>query len=153
MSKEYRLRWNPDTLEILNSRDYKEKCTGTTEFYDTFYQGAEFDTIGEMQKFIKKNNLIVNVDEGTEIDPFDSEWDKENKKANIRMFIDAINAMRLSIEQPEFVMFLKQRNIKLIVDENYGGTWAYLEEIEEEHKVFLEADRSQGGYNAKFEYK
>ena len=147
LTKEYRLIYSYDNI-IQNAENYKDKVTGTMEFYDTFFQAAEFNSIGKMNKFIKDNKLKFKESETNEINPFDSEWNTDYPLAKVRMFIDSINAMKLSIEQPEFVMLLKQRNIRLIVDENYGGTWAYLGEIEKEHKEFIETQ-----YNAKFQYR
>jgi hypothetical protein len=134
---------------IINPNDFKQEINeeATVEVYDTFATAIGFNSLKQLEKYITNNNLTFPEQE-VKINPFDAEWDGNYQNANLRMFIDAINAMKLSIEQPEFVMLLKQRNIKLIVDENYGGTWAYLEEIEKEHKKFLEKD-----YGAKFEYR
>jgi hypothetical protein len=134
---------------IVNANDFKTEVDveATVQILDTFGTVEGFNSLKQLEKYITDNNLTF-PEQKVEINPFDSEWDGNYQNANLRMFIDAINAMKLSIEQPEFILLLKQRNIKLIVDENYQGTWAYLEEIEKDHKIFLEKD-----YNAKFQYR
>ena len=148
LTKKYRLIYDYNNV-IVNANDFKTECNegSETSFLDSFFRAYESNSLKQIEKYIKDNNLIF-PEAQVEINPFDSEWKPEYNNTNIRMFIDAINAMNLSIEQPEFILLLKQRNIKLIVDENYQGTWAYLEEIEKEHKKFLEKD-----YGAKFEYR
>lgn len=148
LTKKYRLIYDYNNV-IVNANDFKTECNegSETSFLDSFFRAYESNSLKQLEKYIKDNNLTFPEGE-VEINPFDAEWDGSYQNANLRMFIDAINAMKLSIEQPEFVMLLKQRNIRLIVDENYNGTWAYLEEIEKEHKKFLEKN-----YGAKFEYR
>lgn len=148
LTKEYRLIFDYNNI-IQNAENYKDKVTGTMEFYDTFFQGKEFDTIGEMQKFIKQNKLIVKTDEGTEINPFDSEWNPEKPDAKIRMYINSYNAALLAIDIPTFPVYLYEKGITLIPDANYDVVWAYLESIDEQDKTLLENER----YNAKFQYR
>lgn len=148
LTKKYRLIYDYNNV-IVNANDFKTECNegSETSFLDSFFRAYESNSLKQLEKYINDNNLTF-PEQVVEINPFDSEWDGNYQNANLRMFIDAINAMKLSIEQPEFILLLKQRNIKLIVDENYQGTWAYLEEIEKDHKIFLEKD-----YNAKFQYR
>ena len=147
----YVLLYNHNNM-IINANNFKNEINegAEVEIYDTFGIAKGFDSLKQLEKFIIQEGLIF-PEEAVEINPFDKEWSPDYIDAKIRMFIDSINAMQLSIEQPEFVMLLKQKNIKLLIDEDYEGTWAYLEEIEKEHRSFLEAPKEQGGYNVKFQ--
>ena len=148
LTKKFRLIYDYSNI-IINVNDYMIECNegSETHLLDNFYRAYESNTLSDIYTFISVNNLTI--PEGTiELNPFDSVWDSDYSTANIRLFVDSLNAMKLSVEQPEFVLILKQLNITLIVDTIYGGTWAYLEYILPEHKLFLEEN-----YNAKFQYR
>jgi hypothetical protein len=134
---------------IVNANDFKTEVDveATVHILDTFGTVEGFNSLKQLEKYINDNNLTF-PEQVVEINPFDSEWDGNYPLSNVRLFIDSVNAVKLSIEQPEFVLMLKQLNINLLLDENYSGAWAYLEYILPEHKIFLEE-----GYNAKFEYR
>lgn len=148
LTKKYRLIYDYNNV-IVNANDFKTECNegSETSFLDSFFRAYESNSLKQLEKYIKDNNLIF-PDEQVEINPFDSEWNNNYPLSNVRLFIDSVNAVKLSIEQPEFVLMLKQLNINLLLDENYSGAWAYLEYILPEHKIFLEE-----GYNAKFQYR
>jgi hypothetical protein len=127
---------------------FMENADGETVTSDTanpYLRGFESNNIVDIYDFIEKNNLITN-EEVQKLNPFDSDWSQDYPDAKLRMYLKSIDANRLSIDMPEFVMYLKTQNINLEVDENYGVVWAYLEFILDEHKGFLEAI-----YNAKFQ--
>ena len=134
---------------IVNVNDFKTEVDveATVHILDTFGTVEGFNSLKQLEKYIKDNNLTF-PDDTVEINPFEKAWDENYPLANVRMYISSIDANRLSINMPEFVMYLKSQNINLVIDENYEVVWAYLEYIEKEHKKFLEKD-----YNAKFEYR
>jgi hypothetical protein len=134
---------------IVNANDFKTEVDSeaTVHILDTFGTVEGFNSLKQLEKYIKNNNLTF-PEEPVEINPFDSEWSKDYPNAKLRMYLKSIDANRLSIDMPEFVMYLKSQNINLEVDEDYEVVWAYLEFILDEHRGFLEAI-----YNAKFEYR
>jgi len=132
---------------------FLENTDGETVTSDTanpYLRGFESNNIVDIHDFIKENNLIPN-EEVRKLNPFESAWTELYPDAKLRMYLKSIDANRLSIDMPEFVMYLKSQNINLLIDENYGVVWAYLEFILDEHKGFLEASTENKGYNAKFE--
>jgi len=131
---------------------FMENADGETEFTNPYLRGFESNNIVDIYDFIEKNNLISS-EEIRKLNPFESEWSELYPDAKLRMYLTSIDANRLSIDMPEFVMYLKSQNIHLLIDENYGVVWAYLLFIEKEHRGFLEAPRDKGGYNAKFQYR
>jgi hypothetical protein len=148
LTKKYRLIYDYNNV-IVNANDFKTECNeeSETSFLDSFFRAYESNSLKQIEKYIKDNNLTF-PEAPVEINPFEGEWNNNYPLSNVRLFIDSVNAVKLSIEQPEFVLMLKQLNINLLLDENYSGAWAYLEYILPEHKIFLEE-----GYNAKFEYR
>lgn len=134
---------------IVNANDFKTEVDveATVHILDTFGTVEGFNSLKQLEKYINDNNLTFPEQE-VEINLFERSWDENYPLANVRMYISSIEANRLSINMPEFVMYLKSQNINLVIDENYEVVWAYLEYIEKEHKKFLEKD-----YGAKFEYR
>ena len=148
LTKKFRLIYNYKN-EVVNNNDYKIELNegSETEFLDSFLKGFESNSLKQIERFIKENNLIL--PEGTsEVNPFYTLWDLNYPSSKIRLFMPAFDRARLAIDKPEFVLYLKQSNINLIADEVYEVVWAYLEYILPEHLGFLEM-----GYNARFECK
>ncbi|RPJ58294.1 MAG: hypothetical protein EHM12_08020 [Dehalococcoidia bacterium] len=109
------------------------------EYDNSIFECFESNSYIEIQNYINENLFLLE-------DPFQKSWDKNYPNAQLRLFMEAIDGNRLSINMPEFIFYLSQQNISLILDEEYNGVWAYLQYIEEAHRAFLEKD-----YNAKFE--
>lgn len=135
---------------IINHNDFKQEVNeaATIHILDTFGVVKGFNSLKQLEKYIKDNNLTF-PDEQVEINPFDSEWNTEKPDAKIRMYINSYNAALLAIDIPTFPQYLEQKGITLIPDANYDVVWAYLERIDEQDKTLLENER----YNAKFEYR
>jgi hypothetical protein len=138
LEKKYQLLYNGQTKEIANVI-----VDGITEINENIFSYFESEDISEIESFIVENGLVKITE-----NPFDTAWDASYPDAKLRLFMYAIDSARLSIDKPEFVMYLKMNNINLLVDEGNGGVWAYLQYIEPEHKAFLEKL-----YEAKFESK
>lgn len=134
---------------IINPNDFKQEVNeeATVEIYDTFGTAKGFDSLKQLENFIKNNNLTFPESE-VEINPFDREWDSRYPEAKLRMYVTAIQGNNIAIDMPEFIMLLAERNIKMIVDSDYEVVWAYLEYIEDEYKQLLEQK-----YNAQFQFK
>jgi hypothetical protein len=134
---------------IVNADDFKTEVDveATVHILDTFGTVEGFNSLKQIEKYIKDNNLTF-PEAPVEINPFEGEWSDKYPNAKLRMYLSSMDANRLSIEQPEFIMLLSQLDIKMLIDTDYEVVWAYLEYIEKEHKKFLEKD-----YNAKFEYR
>ena len=149
LTKKYRLIYDYNNV-IVNANDFKTECNegSETSFLDSFFRAYESNSLKQLEKYIKDNNLTF-PDEQVEINPFDSEWNTEKPDAKIRMYINSYNAALLAIDIPTFPQYLEQKGITLIPDANYDVVWAYLERIDEQDKTLLENER----YNAKFEYR
>lgn len=57
LTKTYRLLWNSETKEIMNTQ-YKEENHGQTTFNDTFWAYFESDDYSEIEQKIEDEGLI-----------------------------------------------------------------------------------------------
>jgi hypothetical protein len=155
LTKKYRLLFNYKG-EVLNNNDYMRACNvedeekkiigSVTEYYEQFAKGFEADNLSDLEMFIKQNNLIVHKDERfIEPTPFMQPWDVNYPDAKLRLFIYSNDSSLLAYEVPEFIPYIKSRNINLIFDAEMNGQFAYLTEIEPDDRQLLEY------FGAKFE--